>query len=308
MLFRSAQGKDARSVFFALAVDDVRAACDVFHPIWEATGGLDGWVSLEVDPGIAHDAEATLTQADALHRELFRPNAYIKIPATQEGIEAFEECTAEGIPVNVTLIFSQERYEQVVAAYLRGLVRRDYSGGDLSTVSSVASFFVSRLDTAADAILDKKGTSALRGKLGVACARRAYAHFQQSFSGQVWDDLASRGARVQRPLWASTSTKDPAYGDVMYVEELIGPHTVNTMPLETLEKFRDHGEVRGDTILEEADAARQLVARLRPAGVEVERVTAKLENEGIRQFQTAFDALLAGIEERRPARIPVESA
>ena len=279
---------DPREIFTRLAVDDVRDACDVLRPVWDSTEGGDGFVSLEVDPGLARDERGTVDQAVELHGRVDRPNLYIKIPGTVEGLSAFEDCIARGIPVNVTLIFSVERYRHVAAAYQRGLSRLMVDGGDLAKVSSVASFFVSRLDTEADARLE-----------GHPDAKLAYKDFQEIFQGPIWDRMADAGATKQRPLWASTSTKNPAYRDVMYVEELIGPDTVNTMPLETLEAFADHGEVRGDTVLEDVDASEKLLDDLAAAGVEYDDVVEKLEVEGVQKFADAFDELIAGIEARR---------
>ena len=290
---------DAREIFVRLAVDDVRAACDVLGPVWDRTEGADGYVSLEVDPGLAFDSEATLEQAVELHGQVERPNLYIKIPATKEGLPAIEECIARGIPINVTLIFSLARYAEVVDAYQRGVERLLADGGDVSKVTSVASFFVSRLDTEADRRLEEAGRSDLQGKLGVANARLAYDHFVQAFAASGWQHLAAAGATRQRPLWASTSTKNPSYRDVMYVEELIGSDTVNTMPLETLVAFRDHGEVRGVTVREGVEEARQLIDELAAAGVDYDDVVATLETEGVQKFSDAFDELIAGIEARR---------
>jgi transaldolase len=291
--------EDPREIFFRLAIDDVRDACAVFRPVWDATNGQDGYVSLEVDPGLAFDTKATFDQAVELHAEVERPNLYIKIPATKEGLPAIEDCIARGIPINITLIFSLERYGEVVAAYQRGLSRLLVDGGDASKVTSVASFFVSRLDTEADRRLEEVGNTSLQGKLGIANAKLAYKHFQEAFGGPVWERMAAQGANRQRPLWASTSTKNPAYRDVMYVEELIGPDTVNTMPFETLEAFRDHGEVRGDTVLEGVPEAGQLIADLAEAGVDYDEVVATLETEGVQKFADAFDELIGGIEARR---------
>jgi transaldolase len=290
---------DPRAIFFELAITDVRDACDVLRPVWDRTRGGDGYVSLEVDPGLAFDTKATFEQAVDLHGRVDRPNLYVKIPATREGLPAIEGCIAAGIPINVTLIFSLERYGEVVAAYQRGVSRLVETGGDPSEVTSVASFFVSRLDTEADARLEALGADGLEGKLGIANARLAYRHFGEAFAGDDWERSAAAGATIQRPLWASTSTKNPAYRDVMYVEELIGPHTVNTMPLETLEAFRDHGEVRGATVTEGLDAADRLLADLAEAGVDYDDVVAKLETEGVQKFSDSFDELISGIEARR---------
>jgi transaldolase len=288
---------DPREIFLRLAVDDVRDACDVLRPVWDATGGADGYVSLEVDPGLAHDTAGTVDQAVDLHGRVDRPNLYVKIPATIEGLPAIEDCIARGIAINVTLIFSVERYRHVVAAYQRGIGRLQVDGGDPSKVHSVASFFVSRLDTEADSHLE--GHEELQGKLGIANAKLAYEAFEELFAGPVWDRMEAAGATKQRPLWASTSTKNPAYRDVMYVEELIGPDTVNTMPMETLEAFADHGEVRGDTVLEGVDEAAELIEQLAAAGVDYDEVVDKLEVEGVQKFADAFDQLIEGIEARR---------
>ncbi len=290
---------DARAIFTSLAITDVQAACDVLRPVWERTNGADGYVSLEVDPTLAFDTKGTLEQAVELHQRVDRPNVYIKIPATVEGLSAIEDCIAQGIPINITLIFSLERYRNVVSAYLRGLGRLQVAGGDLSTVHSVASFFVSRLDTEGDARLEALGNSELQGKLGIANAKLAYKHFEETFVGPIWDRLAAGGASKQRPLWASTSTKNPAYRDTMYVEELIGPDTVNTMPLETLEAFADHGEVRGNTVAEGVEEAEAVLADLAAAGVDYDDLVAQLETEGVKKFADAFDELIAGIEARR---------
>ena len=293
------QTDDPREVFLELAVEDVRDPCDVLRPVWDATGGGDGYVSLEVDPGLAHDERATIDQAVDLHGRVDKPNLYIKIPATKPGIPAIEDCLARGIPINITLIFSLARYREVVAAYIRALGRFGDSGGELSKLTSVASFFVSRLDTEADRRLEEIGNTDLQGKLGIANARLAYRHFEETFSGSDWDELANAGAHVQRPLWASTSTKNPAYRDTLYVEELVGPHTVNTMPLETLEAFGDHGEVRGDTVREDVEEAEALIGDLADAGVSYDDVVEVLEQEGVQKFADAFDELIEGINARR---------
>src|SRR4051812_6379087 len=259
---------DPVEVFFGVAVEDVRDACDVLRPVWDATNGNDGFVSLEVDPTLAHDTDATLEQAISLHRRVDRPNVLIKIPATLAGLPAIEESIARGVSINITLIFSLERYAAVVEAYLRGLERYVEAGGDPKQVASVASFFVSRIDTETDNRLAALGNEELQGKLGIANAKLAYRHFEEAFAGPRWDALAARGASTQRPLWASTSTKNPAYRDTVYVEELIGPETVNTIPPETLEAFQDHGVVRGDTVREGVDEAEALLGQLREAGVD----------------------------------------
>ena len=238
---------DPVELFFALAQEDIRDACDLFAPVWERTGGVDGYVSLEVDPTLAYDREASYEQAMRFHREVDRKNVYVKIPGTEPGLGAIEDCIAEGRSINVTLIFSLQRYAAVVEAYLRGLERLVEAGGDPASVRSVASFFVSRVDTEADRRLEEVGRTDLQGRLAIANAKLAYEHWKEAFSGSRWEPLAAKGARTQRCLWASTSTKNPAYRDVRYVEELIGPEVVNTMPLETIRAFQDHGEVR-DTL------------------------------------------------------------
>ena len=290
---------DPRVIFFQLAITDVRDACDILRPAWEASGGDDGFVSLEVDPGLAADTKGTFEQAVDLHARVGRPNLYVKIPATLEGLPAIEDCIAAGIPINITLIFSLERYRAVVAAYQRGVSRLVADGGDPSKVHSVASFFVSRIDTEADRRLEELGNTELQGKLGIANAKLAYRHFEEAFSGADWQRLEAAGANRQRPLWASTSTKNPAYRDVMYVEELIGPDTVNTMPPETVVAFHDHGEVRGNTVTEGVDAAQQLLTALAAAGVDYDDVVNTLEREGVAKFSDSFDDLIAGIQARR---------
>ncbi|HWB22993.1 MAG TPA: transaldolase [Gaiellaceae bacterium] len=291
--------EDPTDIFFELALDDIRAACDVFRPVWEATSGGDGYVSMEVDPRLAHDTDGTLAQAVWISDQVDRPNLLVKIPATKAGLPAIEDATAQGISINITLIFSLERYAAVVEAYLRGLERLVADGGDPSKVASVASFFVSRVDTETDNRLAALGNTELQGKLGIANARLAYKHFAEAFSGSRWESLAAAGGTKQRPLWASTSAKNPAYRDVIYVEELIGPDTVNTMPPETVEAFADHGEVRGDTILDDWREAEQLLADLAEAGVDYDDVVETLEVEGVQKFSDSFDDLLAGIKAKR---------
>jgi transaldolase len=293
--------QDPREVFFQLAEEDVRDACDVLAPVWERTGGGDGYVSIEVDPWLAYDTEATFDQAVELHEAVDRANLYVKIPATVPGLPAIEDCIARGRSINITLIFSLERYRAVVEAYLRGLERLVAGGGDPAKVNSVASFFVSRVDTETDRRLEEVGKGKLDGRLAIANAKLAYRHFEQAFSGPRWEFLAGKGARKQRPLWASTSTKNPAYRDVLYVEELIGPDTVNTMPQETVEAFADHGEVRGDTVRDGVDEAERLLEELGAAGIDYEDVVETLEEEGVRKFTQSFDELIDGIRAKRGA-------
>jgi transaldolase len=294
-----AETDDLREVFFRLAFDDIREACDLLKQVWDVTEGQDGYVSLEVEPGLAHDTDGTIEQAQRFHDEIARSNLYVKIPATDAGVPAIEEMIARGKSINVTLIFGLDRYAAVAEAYIRGLERFVDGGGDPSLVTSVASFFVSRVDTEADKRLDALGGhDHLKGRLAIANAKLAYQRYKEIFSGARWERLAARGASSQRCLWASTSTKNPEYRDVMYVEELIGPETVNTMPRETIEAFQDHGEVRV-TLEEGLDAARQLFEELARAGVDYDDVTRVLEDEGVQKFADSFDELLQGIAAKR---------
>jgi transaldolase len=292
--------EDPKEVFYHLAVRDIQGACDTLRPVWDGGGGKDGYVSMEVDPTFAYDQEATIQEAIRLHEWIDRPNLFVKIPATKEGLGAIEECIAGGRSINVTLIFSLDRYREVAEAYLRGLERLVETGGDPSPVASVASFFVSRVDTEADKRLEAIGGEALvlRGQLAVANAKLAYQAYKEIFSGARWQGLADRGATAQRCLWASTSTKNPDYRDVLYVEELIGAETVNTMPLETIEAFQDHGEVR-PTLEQDVDEARELLDRLAAAGVDYGDVTDTLEREGVEKFADSFRELLEGVEAKR---------
>jgi transaldolase len=287
--------RDPKELFLRLAVKDVQDACGVLHPVWDEGGGRDGYVSLEVDPTLAYDTEATIAEAARLHELVDRPSLFVKIPATEPGLPAIEEMIARGKSINVTLIFSLERYAEVAEAYIRGLERLVESGGDPSPVASVASFFVSRVDTEADRRLEERGAPAdLRGKLAVANAKLAYQRYEEIFSGDRWDALAARGATTQRCLWASTSTKNPAYRDVLYVEELIGPETVNTMPEETIRAYQDHGRV-ALTLAEGLDEAKEVFRRIADAGVDYDDVTATLEREGVDKFSDSFAELLDGI-------------
>jgi len=290
---------EPKEIFWHLAEKDVGDACDLLRPVWDAGRGKDGYVSIEVDPNLAGDTEATIAEARRLHAQIDRPNLYVKIPATREGLPAIEEMIASGKNINVTLIFSLERYGEVAEAYIRGLERLVESGGDPSQVASVASFFVSRVDTEADKRLeDLGGHDELKGKLAVANAKLAYQRYKQLFSGDRWAPLAAKGATKQRCLWASTSTKNPDYRDVMYVEELIGPETVNTMPEETIRAFQDHGEV-ALTLEEGVDEARRLFDQLAEAGVDYDDVVRVLEEEGVQKFADSFAELLDGISAKR---------
>lgn len=286
------------AVTFALTTTDVRQACDLFAPIAASTHGVDGRVSIEVSPTLAHDTEGTLEQARSLWASVDRDNVLIKIPATSEGAPAIAQAIGEGISVNVTLIFDVKRYLEVAEAYLRGLELAESSGIDLSTLHSVASFFVSRVDSEIDARLEAIGTQQaldLRGKAGVANARLAYEAFEEVFSGPRWERLAALGARVQRPLWASTGVKNPAYSDTMYVSDLVAPNTVNTMPRGTMDAFADHGETSGNTIAGTYEDSRAVFAALAEVGVDFADVIAKLEREGVEKFVTAWDELLGSV-------------
>ena len=288
---------EPKEIFLALAVRDIQAACDVLRPLHDAD--TDGWVSLEVDPNLAHDTDGTIAEAKRLSELVDRPNLLVKIPATLEGLPAIEESIAAGIPVNVTLIFSLERHRAVAEAYVRGLQRFVDGGGDPSGIASVASFFVSRVDTEADKRLDEAGHPELQGKLAIANAKLAYQTYLEVFSGDAWDALAAKGATPQRCLWASTSTKNPEYRDVLYVEELVGPDTVNTMPRDTIEATEDHGEIRGDTILEDVEGARKLLDDLKAAGIDYDDVVAVLEKEGVEKFAKSFQDLFSDVESKR---------
>jgi transaldolase len=292
---------EPKEVFLALATQDIQAACDLLRPVWDRAGenARDGWVSLEVDPTLAHDTEATIAEAKRLHELVDRPNLFIKIPATKEGLPAIEETIAAGIPVNVTLIFSLQRHREVAEAYIRGVQRYADAGGDLSRMASVASFFVSRVDTEADKRLDAVGGhDELKGTLAIANAKLAYVTYQEVFAGEQWEALRAKGASAQRCLWASTSTKNPAYRDVLYVEELIGPDTVNTMPRETVEAFLDHGNVR-ESLTEDVDGARRTFEAFAAAGIDYDDVVATLEREGVEKFAKSFEQLFADVEAKR---------
>jgi transaldolase len=294
-----AEEDDPKEVFLRLAIKDVQDACDLFRPVWDQGAGQDGYVSIEVDPNLAYDTEGTIAEAQRLHEVVDRPNCFVKIPATEPGLPAIEEMIARGRSINVTLIFSLQRYAEVVEAFQRGLERLVASGGDPGPVASVASFFVSRVDTEADKRLDELGApDELKGKLAIANAKLAYQRYKELHSGERWDALAAKGARTQRCLWASTSTKNPAYRDVMYVEELIGPKTVDTMPEETIRAFQDHGEV-ALTLERDIDEAHRVFERIAETGVDYDDVVAVLEKEGVEKFSDSFKELLEGVRAKR---------
>jgi transaldolase len=291
---------DPKEIFLRLSSHDIGDACDLLRKVWDQTSGTDGYVSWEVDPTLAYDRDGTIAEARRLHEWLERPNLYVKIPATEPGLGAIEEMIAQGRNINVTLIFSLERHRAVMESYIRGVERLVESGGDPGTVHSVASFFVSRVDTETDNRLDRRGGDAtrLKGKLGIANAKLAYENYLETFSGPRWEALEAKGATKQRCLWASTSTKNPEYRDVMYVEELIGPETVNTMPEETIEAFQDHGRVEL-TLTKDVAAARKLFDDLTAVGIDYDDVTETLEREGVQKFSDSFEELLNGIKSKR---------
>lgn len=302
-----AQESDAKAVFETLAVADIQAAADVLRPVYDRAGGHDGFVSLEVAPTLAYDTEATVVEARRLHGLVSRPNLLVKVPATAAGIDAIRRLIADGININVTLIFSLERYAAVKEAYLRGLEERQAAGKPIDRVASVASFFVSRVDSNMDARLEQlardnpnqaREAHALRSKAAIANAKLAYRQFQEKFAGARWEALSAAGARVQRPLWASTSTKNPALPDLMYVDTLMGPHTVNTMPPATLDAFREHGTVARTVDVDVAAAAADIAA-LEALGISMQEVTDELERAGVDKFAQSFTDLLAAIEARR---------
>jgi transaldolase len=294
----AARHTDVEHAVFEITTDDVRAACDVFAPIYESSGHVNGRVSLEVDPRLARETQVTIDSAAQLWRTVDRPNCMIKIPATVEGLPAITATIAAGISVNVTLIFSLDRYRAVMDAYLTGLEQARAAGLDLANIASVASFFVSRVDTEIDKRLNAIGTDearALRGKAGVANARLAYRAFEEVTSGHRWHELAAAGARVQRPLWASTGVKDPAYSDTLYVSELVATDTVNTMPDATLDAVADHGVITGDTITGNYDDADQVMAALAAVGIDYDDVVELLEVEGVDKFEKSWAQLLGTV-------------
>ncbi|WP_049822929.1 transaldolase [Thermobaculum terrenum] len=302
-------GASQSEIYEGLIVEDIRMAADVLRPVYDETGGLDGYVSIEVNPKLAYDTEGTIAEARKFFQTIDRPNIFIKVPATDQGIPAIRQLISEGINVNITLIFSIDYYERVMDAYLEGLEQRVSEGKPIDKIASVASFFVSRVDTEVDKRLqklieseqdsqEKSELESLLGKAAIANARIAYQHFLKKFQGERWESLKAKGARVQRPLWASTSTKNPAYRDVMYVEELIGPDTVNTMPPQTIEAFLDHGKV-ARTIDKDLDQAYAVIEKLESLGISMKEVTDKLQADGVKLFADSFDSLDKVINEKR---------
>jgi transaldolase len=300
----AAAGGDVNDAFWALAEQDIREACDLFRPVWDGGSGRDGYVSLEVDPRLAYDTLETYREAIRLHEAVDKPNLMVKIPATQPGLAAIEDVVAKGRSINVTLIFSLQRYAEVAESYIRGIERLVAEGGDPTRVASVASFFVSRIDTEADRRLDELGGhDKLKGKLAIANAKLAYRHYQQTFTGPRWEFLVGKGATPQRVLWASTSTKNPDYPDVLYVEELLGPDTVDTMPEETIVAYEDHGRpaVR---LTEGVDEAEAVLAEFARAGVDYDDVTATCEREGVEKFSASFEELIEALAGKWQALTP----
>ena len=293
-------GGPINDIYDALAIQDIQHAADLFRPVYDATQGADGFVSLEVSPDVASDTQKTLEEARRYFKALDRPNLMIKVPATKEGIPAIEQLISEGVNVNITLMFSMAHYEAVAEAYIAGLEKLAANGGDLSRVGSVASFFVSRVDSKLDPMLEAAGAPELKGKIAIANTKLVYQRFKELFSGERWERLAAQGARVQRPLWASTSTKDPAYPDTLYVDTLIGADTVNTLPPDTLEAFLDHGTV-AVTIEEGLDEARAQIARLAELGIDLDKATEELQEEGVEKFSKPFESLLKSIAQKRDA-------
>jgi transaldolase len=291
---------DARNLYEGLAIEDIQMAADVLRPVYDETGGADGYVSFEVSPHLANETQGTISEAKRLRAAVDRPNVMIKVPATPEGIPAIEELIAEAVNINVTLMFSMSHYEAVVGAYMRGLERCP----DPAKVASVASFFVSRVDTMVDRALESLATAqaqakALLGKIAIANSKMVYHRFLQIFQSEGFVALRRRGARVQRPLWASTGTKNPAYSDVLYVENLIGAETVNTLPPETLHAFKDHGKVPGETIGDSLDDAAAALRRLKALGINLDTITEKLQQDGVAAFASSFDQLIAALEKKR---------
>jgi transaldolase len=296
-------GNEAKETYETLAIEDIQAAADLLRPIYNRTSAADGYASLEVNPALAHDTEGTVAEARRLFAALDRPNVMIKVPATPEGIPAVQRLIGEGININVTLIFSRDAHQRVMEAYITGLEERTTARGEVSMVASVASFFVSRLDTVVDTLLEQRigqGDKALKvllGKAAIANARLAYQAFKETFGSKRFAALRARGARVQRPLWASTGTKNPAYSDLLYIEALIGPDTVDTVPPSTLMAFLEHGQTQA-TLEQDVRDAKQTMAALAAAGINMDAVTAKLLSNGVKSFADSFDTLIANVQEK----------
>jgi transaldolase len=306
------EGRETTAIYEYLVVTDVQDACDILRPVYDASGGVDGFVSLEVSPYLAHDTLGTMQEARRLFSAVDRPNVFIKIPGTPAGVPAIEEMLYEGITVNITLLFAIEDYENVAQAYIRALERRLAEGKPVNNVASVASFFLSRIDVLADQLLGHRlrpglpnenvtRCEQLLGKVAIANAKLAYQSFKRLFGSERWHALEAQGARVQRPLWASTSTKNPLYPDTLYVEPLIGPHTINTMPAETITAFADHGKVVANTIEADLEEAQRILHDLEDVGIDFHCVTWQLQNEGVQKFIEPYDALMQALTAKRQA-------
>lgn len=294
----SRQQKNNEAIFFGLAIKDIQRAADFFKTVYEKNNGKDGFVSLEVSPLLANDTEGTIKQATELWKAVDRKNVMIKIPATAEGLPAIRKCTSEGININITLLFGLPRYQEVVDAYLSGLEDRVKAKQPIDHITSVASFFLSRIDVMIDPVLKEKGLDNLKGEVAIASAKKAYEIYKKAFTGDRFKKLETKGAKRQRVLWASTSTKDPSFSDVKYIEALIGAETINTIPIETLEAFNDHGKT-GNRLEDDLNNATQVLEQLKEKGINIDAVTQKLEDEGIEKFNKAFDELLEAIEKKK---------
>jgi transaldolase len=293
--------KTNEEIFFGLAIKDIQDACDLFKPLYTESNKGDGYVSLEVSPFLALKGEETYEQAIQLWKEVDRENVMIKIPGTQPGLDAIRKATAQGVNINVTLLFGLPRYEEVALAYIKGLEEHLAAGHEISHIHSVASFFLSRIDVLIDPILDEKGLADLKGEVAIASAKKAYEIYKRVFSGERWEKLAAKGANPQRLLWASTSSKNPAFKDTKYVEALIGPDTVDTVPLETIVAFRDHG-VAANTLAQDLDKATEALERVKGAGIDIDQLTQQLEDEGVAKFNQPFEKLLASIEANKEGK------
>ena len=289
-------------VFFSLAVKDIKRAADLFKPLYERTNGLDGFVSIEVSPHLAHDTQKTIQQARELWKAVNRENVMIKIPATVEGLPAIRKCISEGININITLLFGLPRYEEVIEAYLSGLEDRVQANKSIDQITSVASFFLSRIDTLIDPQLKSKGLDDLKGRVAIASAKKAYEIYKKLFFGSRFNALENKGAKRQRLLWASTGTKDPAFSDIKYVSTLIGPETINTVTLETLDAFRDHGQP-SNRLEEEMDKATKVLEHLKESNIDIDAITQKLEDEGIEKFNIAYDKIIIAIKNKNTEQI-----
>jgi transaldolase len=306
------EGRETTAIYEYLVVTDVQDACDILRPVYDASGGVDGFVSLEVSPYLAHDTLGTMQEARRLFSAVDRPNVFIKIPGTPAGVPAIEEMLYEGVTVNITLLFAIEDYENVAQAYIRALERRLAEGKPVNNMASVASFFLSRIDVLVDQLLGHRlrpglpnenvtRCEQLLGKVAIANAKLAYQSFKRLFGSERWHALEAQGARVQRPLWASTSTKNPLYQDTLYVEPLIGPHTINTMPAETIAAFADHGKVVANTVEADVEAAHRILRDLEGVGIDFHCVTWQLQNEGVQKFIEPYDALMQTLTAKRQA-------